>query len=262
MPYAEVNSQRLYYKDTGGDGPVVAFSHGFLMDSSMFAPQVAALKDRYRVITWDERGFGKTGDATGPFTYWDSADDLVALLGSLGIQRAVIGGMSQGGFIGLRAALSHPGIVRGLILIDTQAGVENPETLPYYQSLLERWLTQGMDDELGNIIATIILGQGWDGAARWIEYWDSLGGESLMIAFTTLAEREDIHDRLGEINVPALVVHGEQDLAIPLEKADALVAGLGGGAELTVIPGAGHASNMTHPEPVNAAIERFLASLP
>jgi pimeloyl-ACP methyl ester carboxylesterase len=87
MPFAEVNGQRLYYEDTGGDGPAIAFSHGLFMDTTMLAPRVQALRDRHRVITWDERGHGQTGDATGPFTYWDSAGDLAALLAALGIER-------------------------------------------------------------------------------------------------------------------------------------------------------------------------------
>lgn len=60
MPHVSVNGQQLHYEDTGGDGPVVILSHGFLMDGDMFEPQVAALRDSYRVITWDERGFGRT----------------------------------------------------------------------------------------------------------------------------------------------------------------------------------------------------------
>jgi len=128
MPIAHANGQKLYYEDTGGSGPAVVFSHGLFMDHEMFAPQVTALRDRYRVISWDERGHGGTAGADlAPFTYYDSADDLAALLASLGVERAVLAGMSQGGFLSLRAALTHPGIVKGLILIDTQAGVEDPE---------------------------------------------------------------------------------------------------------------------------------------
>ena len=133
MPYADVNGQRLYYEDSGGDGPVIAFSHGLFMDESMFDPQVEALSESYRCIAWDERGHGRTGEPSGPFSYWDSADDLAALLASLGIRRAVLAGMSQGGFLSLRCALAHPELVRALILIDTQAGVEEPERLPGYQ---------------------------------------------------------------------------------------------------------------------------------
>lgn len=115
MPFAEVNGQRLRYEDSGGDGPPVIFSHGFLMDREMFAPQFTDLADTYRIITWDERGFGETEFDGEPFTYWDSARDLFGLLDHLGTERAVLGGMSQGGYLSLRAALLHPDRVRALI---------------------------------------------------------------------------------------------------------------------------------------------------
>ena len=119
MPVAEVNGQSINYVDSGGDGPAIIWSHGFLMDHTMFDAQVEALSGDYRCIAWDERGFGAT-PATAPFTYWDMADDAVALLDHLGVDQAVFAGMSQGGFISLRAALAHPDRVRGLVLIDTQ----------------------------------------------------------------------------------------------------------------------------------------------
>lgn len=88
MPFAHVNGQKLYYEDTGGEGPVIVFSHGLLMDGSMFAPQVEALRSTWRCITWDERGHGQTADLArcDPFTYYDSANDLAALLGHLGVE--------------------------------------------------------------------------------------------------------------------------------------------------------------------------------
>ena len=112
MAFAEINGQRIFYTDSGGDGPAVIFSHGFLMDHSMFDPQVAALAPEFRVITWDARGFGATEFDEKPFTYWDSAGDALALCDHLGIDRAVFAGMSQGGFLSLRAALLAPDRVR------------------------------------------------------------------------------------------------------------------------------------------------------
>src|SRR5581483_12488544 len=108
MPFAEVNGQRIRYDDTGTDGAPIIFSHGFLMDREMFAPQVEALAGEFRVISWDERGFGKTEFDGKPFTYWDSAKDCLGLLTHLGIEQAVLAGMSQGGFLSLRAALLAP----------------------------------------------------------------------------------------------------------------------------------------------------------
>src|SRR3954451_22242566 len=107
MPFADVNGQHIYFEDSGGDGAAVIFSHGFLMDHEMFEPQVAALSDEFRCISWDERGFGQT-EANADFTYWDSADDALALLSHLGVDRAFVVGMSQGGFLSLRAALRAP----------------------------------------------------------------------------------------------------------------------------------------------------------
>src|SRR6516162_11870150 len=116
MPVAAVNGIEISYTDSGGQGPAVVFSHGYLMDHTMFDQQVTALAPQYRVITWDQRGHGGTR-AAGPFTYWDSAADVLALLDHLGVERAVLAGMSQGGFLSLRAALTAPDRVRALMLI-------------------------------------------------------------------------------------------------------------------------------------------------
>ena len=89
MPIAKINGQSIAYDDTGGDGPALIFSHGFLMDRTMFEAQLDSFRGNYRCVVWDERGFGDTPVA-GPFSYWDSADDAVALMDHLGIDRAVL----------------------------------------------------------------------------------------------------------------------------------------------------------------------------
>lgn len=259
MPYADVNGQRLFYTDTGGDGPPVVFSHGFLMDHTMFDAQVEALRDRYRVITWDERAFGDTDFDGLPFTYWDSASDVLGLLDHLGIDRAVLGGMSQGGFLSLRAALTAPERVRALILLDTQAGGEDPANVEAYGQMIDTWVEHGAVDEIAQIVATIII----DDPAHhdaWITRWKSRPNAPMRQAGDCLLHRDDISDRLGEISCPALVVHGTSDTAITMDRAEALAAGLSGAGHVVKVAGA-HAANMTNPEPVNAAIVEFLDGL-
>lgn len=245
--------------DSGGDGPVVVFSHGLLMNHTMFAPQVEALRDGYRVVTWDERGHGEA-EHEGTWTYWDSADDLIAILDHLGIDRAVLAGMSQGGYLSLRAALRYPDRVRALVLLDTQAAREEAEMIPAYQQMSKKWLAEGPSQETLDFIAAAILGPGADDQS-WKDLWASVPPHRSPQVMHPLVERTDISDRLPEITVPALVIHGELDASIAVSRAEELVAGLPGAQPLVVVPGAGHAANLTHPQPVNAAIRPFLDGL-
>jgi 3-oxoadipate enol-lactonase len=260
MGFAEVNGQRIRFDDSGGEGPAVVLAHGFLMDREMFAPQVEALSPQFRVITWDERGFGETEFDGEPFTYWDSAKDCLGLLDHLGIERAVLGGMSQGGFLSLRAALLAPERVRALALIDTQAGVEDPARLPAYRKMQQTWLEVGPVDELAQTIAGLIIGDPVLGE-QWIAKWRELPRAAMQAPGDCLFERDDITDRLGEISVPALVIHGTADMSIEIELAEKLCAGLAGCAEVVRIEGAPHASNLTHPAEANAALLEFLRGL-
>ena len=246
------------YDDTGGDGPVLVLSHGLLMNRSMFAPQVAALRDAYRVVAWDERGHGDA-EHEGEWTYWDSARDVLALLDHLAVESAVLGGMSQGGFLSLRAALLAPGRVRALVLIDTQAGPEDPEVVPLYHGMAEAWAADGADPSTLDFTALTILGPA--DHAPWRAMWEALPQHRAPQVLHPLLEREDITDRLGEITCPALVVHGSIDAAIPVEKASVLAAGLPGAGPVVLIEGGGHAANLSHPSPVNAAIRAFLDTL-
>ncbi len=260
MATAAVNGATIGFDDTGGQGPAVVLAHGFLMDRTMFADQVAALRDDYRVVTWDQRGFGETVYDDQPFTYWDSARDCLGLMDHLDIDRAVIGGMSQGGFVSLRAALLAPERIRGLILLDTQAGPEDAEVVPIYQGMIDAWVADGPSDELAEASAALILG---DPAltATWTAVWKARPHESLRNPGQALVEREDIGDRLAGITAPALIVHGTADISISMDKAERLADGLVGCPGVVAIEGGTHAANMTHPDLVNAAILDFLTAL-
>ena len=255
MPTADINGQKIRFEDSGGSGGAVIFSHGFLMDHEMFAPQVEELSDEFRCITWDERGFGQT-PATKPFSYYDSAADCLGILDHLGIEGAVLAGMSQGGFVSMRAALTAPNRVRALVLIDTQAGLEDPANLEGYNAMQGEWLANGPAN-VQDVIAGIILGGGVD-PKPWFDKWAALSREGFQLAYQCLVERDDITDRLAEINCPAMIVHGDEDQAIPMEKAEALRDGLANSEQLVVVRGAAHAGNLSHPEQVNGPLREFL----
>ncbi len=262
MPVADVNGQQITYRDEG-DGPAILWSHGFLMDHTMFDAQVAAFSGDHRCVAWDERGFGGT-PATAPFTYWDSADDAVALLDHLGIDRAVFVGMSQGGFLSLRAALAHPDRVRALVLIDSESGVDPPELNEARGAMTEHWLSDLPLGDVGTFVADLILG---DEALNevWIAKWEARRVDQsegdIRHASNCLFDRDDITDRLGEIGVPVLSVHGDADQSIDIERARELQAAVPDGRGLVAVAGAAHAPNMTHPEVVNPAIREFLNGL-
>jgi 3-oxoadipate enol-lactonase len=260
MPHADVNGQRIAYDDTGGDGPTVVLAHGFLMDRTMFRHQVAALSPTYRVITWDERGFGETEYDGQPFSYWDSAKDCFGLMDHLGIDRAVVGGMSQGGFLSLRAALHAPERVRALVLLNSGADADDEAMLEANRGMVDMWLSVGPVDELAGAVASIIINDPVENPV-WIAKWQARPKEVMEQPSATLLGRDDITPRLGEITCPTLIVHGTADAAISPERAEKLSA-IPGAGPIVWIDGAAHAANLTHPEPVNAALLAFLEGLP
>jgi len=257
MPTATVNGQRLHYLDTGGTGPAVVLSHGFLMDHTMFASQVDALSPEFRVVAWDERAFGATGWDGAPFTYWDSARDCLGLMDHLGIERAVLAGMSQGGFLSLRAALLAPERVRALVLIDSASDNDDAATLAAYRGMVDTWMTQGPIAPLAEAIASIIIAQPAE-HARWIAKWETLPREAMKAASDCLLDRDDVTDRLGEIHCPVQIIHGTADTAISMARAEKTRAGLRGAEPIVPIEGAAHAANLTHPHLVNPPLLDFL----
>ena len=254
----------LRYDDTGpgtggGHDHVVVMSHGLLMDRTMFAPQVQALRDRARCITWDERGHGET-EYDGAFTYWDSADDVIALLDHLEVDRAVLVGMSQGGFLSLRAALRHPERVAALVMYDSQAGPEDPAVAPLYDGMAAAWAADGADEATLDYVAHEILGPDVD-ADPWKQSWRSQPRERAAQIIRPLLDREDLTDRLGEVACPVLVVHGTADTAIPVERARAVADGVPDCRGLVLVEGAAHAAGLSHPDEVSAAIAELLDDL-
>jgi 3-oxoadipate enol-lactonase len=257
MPHADLNGQRIFYEDSGGEGPPIVLAHGFLMDQAMFDPQVQMLAPEFRVIRFDERGFGATVTDGKPFTFWDSADDCIRLLDHLGLDRAVVGGMSQGGFLSLRAALRHPDRIRALVLMSTQAGTDDAAARAGQLELLETWKAHGPIEPLIQAVASMLLGapEHWE---PWVSKWRRLPKDALLLPSQCLMARDDLFPRLGEIRHPAIVFHGTADMGILFALGEALAKALPNCKGFVPVEGAAHAANLTHPHIVNPPLLEFL----
>src|SRR5690606_2201841 len=126
MPILDLDSHRLHYLDEGRGLPVLLF-HAYPLSAELFRPQIEALKDRFRFLVPDMRGFGQSGPADGPTTMRRMAQDGLALLDALGIERAVVGGVSMGGYVSMALLREDASRVLGLVLSSTQARADTEE---------------------------------------------------------------------------------------------------------------------------------------
>jgi pimeloyl-ACP methyl ester carboxylesterase len=259
MPHGELNGWQYAYSDEGS-GPPIVLLHGLEMDSSMFDHQVETLRDSYRVVTIDAPGHGESATVPVGIDFWRYADMVIGVADQLGIEPCVWGGQSMGGFTLLRLALAHPERVKGLILIDTQAHSEDPDKLAQYEAFLTVSLDQGVSEDLANVLMLVFFSQTYAEKPE-SDVWrkkllaiDVPGAHAMIRA---VFDRDDVHARLGEITSPAVVIHGEEDVAIEIERGEELARDLPD-ATLVRIPDAGHASAWEQPVLVTKAIQDFL----
>lgn len=240
-----------------GEGPPIVFAHGTMMDRTMFAAQLADLSDEFRAIAIDQRA--RTESWRGPYGLDDLADDVVELLDDLGIERTVLAGMSMGGFMAYRFALRHPDRIAGLVPIDSMA--EAP--LSPHEELFGSLRDGGpLPESVVEWHAEIVFGattkrERTDLVEEWKERWRRLQGAAVYWESASWLRREDVSPRLGEIEVPALVVHGVEEEILPLDSAERAAAALPKG-RLFKVEGAGHTSNTERPDLVNPALREFL----
>ncbi|WP_067647579.1 alpha/beta fold hydrolase [Nocardia harenae] len=256
MPFARAIDADIHYEDSGGTGPVVLLAHEFFMDRTMFAAQQAALTPEFRIVSWDARGHGRTRDQRLPFTFWTAARDALTVLDHIGVERAVVGGTAQGGFIALRTALLAPERVAGLVLISTEAGGLSREQSIATLRFLDLWYDGASRERAAQQLARWLFGDDDWYRAIWTRRWLGQGRRDIEVAAGCVLARDSVADRLGEITCPALVIHAT-DSGITRQRARELARGLPGSTYLE-IDGARLAVTMTHPEPVNAALGRFL----
>ena len=249
--------------DDVGTGVPVAFVHGFPHNRTLWAPQIGALVDRARCIAPDLRGFGESS-THGPFSIDQFADDVALLLRGLGIERAVVAGISMGGYVAFALWRRHRSLVRGLVLADTRAGADTDEARDKRRALVEVARTRGSGAVADGQI-TGMLGKTTrekrpaliDELHRMLEAAPVAG---IVGALEAMMARVDSTDTLATLDVPTLIVVGDEDVLTPPSEAEILHEAIRG-SRLEVIEHAGHVSNMERPAAFNHVLSEFLASL-
>jgi pimeloyl-ACP methyl ester carboxylesterase len=240
---------RVHNRD--GSGIPMLLSHGYGATAGMWDSNVAALSEDRPVVVWDQRGHGSSDAPNSSDQYGEdvSVADMKAILDEVDIDRAVLCGMSLGGYLSLSFHAAHPERVAGLILVDTGPGYRNDRARDEWNE----WV-QSFADEMEK-------GDGPPGATAEYEQAVHEHPEALpFVARTALAQRDArVINSLGDITVPTLVIVGAQD-ADYLAAADYMQRHIAQSRKL-VIEDAGHAANMDQPNVFNTAARELLEQL-
>lgn len=250
--------------ESWGEGPeTLVLVHGFPLTAAMWRAQLPALgTGAWRVVAPDLRGFGRTPGAIASVD--EAADDLLALIDSLGADRVVLGGFSMGGYVALAFMRRHAGRARGLLLVDTKAEADGDEAKKGRYALAERVRAEGKGIVIEAMLPRLVAGATLSGrpdvvqAVRAVE--SGATQEGVIGALKAMAERPDSTAGLAAIACPSLIIVGEDDAITPVADARRMAEAIPG-ARLAVVPGAGHLSPMEQPAAVNEAIAEFLGAL-
>jgi pimeloyl-ACP methyl ester carboxylesterase len=251
---AKLNGIEIEYQD-GGQGSPVLLGHGYSATGRMWDGQRAALGDRYRVISWDMRGHGQSESPDDPAQYSAALTvaDMLALLEHCRVERAVVGGLSLGGYVALAFYRAHPEIVRALVICDSGPGYRNAEARAAWNARAHERAAE-------------LESRGLDAlAGRSREMREAMGhhrsAQGLAHAARGMLAQQDsaVIDSLPSIRVPTLVIVGDRDQ--PFLAPSEYMAKKIPGARLEVIPDAGHSSNLDQPAIFNRVLGDFLESL-
>ncbi|HYL92916.1 MAG TPA: alpha/beta hydrolase [Alphaproteobacteria bacterium] len=263
MPTVKVNGVELFYKESGSGAETIVFSHGLLMDHTMFEPQRAAFESKYRVIAYDHRGQGQSADPGWGHDMDMLALDASALVRTLGAAPCHFAGLSMGGFVGMRLAARHPGLVRTLTLMNTGARKENPGTRLRYGTMariasifsIAPFVPVAVKELFGHSTRHDPT------KAAMVQEWTAkLRSRPRNIASSVLAvvNRPEFVDELSLIRCPVLVIAGEDDTAQPPKNSEHLASQIRN-SWVVRIPKCGHSSSLEQPEAVIEAMRELMS---
>jgi len=260
---ARINSHWMHYETFGERGgmPVVLI-HGFPFSSQMWQDQVASLRSRYRVVTYDIRGHGESEVGDGQYTIELFVDDFFQLLDHLQIEKTAVVGLSMGGYITLRAIERNPERFRALVLCDTRSEADTNESKLKRAATIRLVKAAGVEKFAADFVKSIFAPQTFERDPETVQFIQDIIEETSPTAIVgtllALAARTDTTPSLPNINVPTLILVGEHDPLTPPSAAEEMHAKIAN-SELHVIPDAAHMSNLENPEVFNQRLLDFLS---
>lgn len=265
MPNLLINGVNYHYEETGSGEETIIFSHGLLWSGHMFHKQVAYFKDRYRVITYDHRGQGKTEASADGYDMDTLYEDAAVLIEKFVGKPVIFAGLSMGGFVGMRLAARRPELIKKLILLETTADTEPAENVPKYKMLNNIVKYVGFWPVISKVMQIMFGRKFLNDATRaeekkyWINQLKQNNRKGITKAVDGVIYRKGIADELHNIKCPTLIMVGDQDVATKPEKARKIHS-LVPNSKLVVFEGGGHTSSVEEPEIYNTEIENFLKS--
>lgn len=260
MSFIRVDDIQLAYTDAGLGLPVVLL-HGYPFNRTLWNEQVSALSNSYRVITPDLRGHGESDASSGAATMNRMAQDVAALLDHLVISRAVIAGLSMGGYVALAFYKQFPSRVRALILADTRAQADTEEGKVTRHQQAEKALAEGMagiaDSMLPKLLTPETVSKRPEVVKRVRDMMLKTKPEGAAGALLGMAERDDQTSLLSQISCPTLILVGQEDQITPVKDSEKMHREIAG-SRLVVIENAAHVSNLERTEQFNEELTRFL----
>ena len=258
---------RLFVEQRGkSTGPVLVFWHSLLCDGGMWEPVTRELEDQYRIVNIDAPGHGRSSHTRTPYTMDDSVDAAVAVLDELAITRCAWIGLSWGGMVGMRLGLRIPDRLAGLALFDTSASAESRRKLPSYFAMATIARRFGavpflLDRNVPIYLSKATVREQPALVRQFRERIAAMDPTSVGHAVdAVIFRRDDIHDRLRAIQVPTLVICGDEDVATPLARSESIAAAIHGAA-LRRIGKAAHLSAWEQPAAALRHLEPWLEAL-
>ena len=250
------------YDDVGTGIPVV-FLHGFPHNRTIWAPQLGGLMARARCIAPDLRGFGES-EVRGPYSMDQYADDVIAMLDALQIQHAVIAGLSMGGYIAFAILRRHRERVRALILADTRSGADSDDAKAKRREMIALARAKGSgaiaDAQAGGMVGHTTRDRHPDIADTIHQMLTVAPVDGVIGALEAMIARPDSTPLLDTIDVPTLIIVGDEDVLTPPAEARAMHARIAG-SRLEILDHAGHVSNFERPAAFNHVASEFLGVL-